>query len=112
MQSKKTASEGKKPPEAVFLEGLRVAVAVGVIALPTPGIAAHVVQRLFRLPAKQLFGLGGVRVAAGHIARPAVYDDIGNPDAVDTLEGIDRSSTLYPVPVPRLNTSQPLCCIR
>src|SRR5882762_6348336 len=44
-------------------------VAVRIRALPSPCIAAHVVEAVLRLPAKRLFGERWVRIALGHIPR-------------------------------------------
>ena len=46
----------------------------GVLALPAPGIPAHIQQGLFGLPAQLLSGLAGLCVAGGQVAGTAVND--------------------------------------
>ena len=51
-------------------------VAVRVVALPVPGVRAHVVERLGGGPAEDFLCLCGVGVNRGEIARAARCDDV------------------------------------
>ena len=63
-------------------------VALGVLALPVPGIPAHVGQGLLCLPAQDLCALGGVCIAGCDVAGAAVGDDIGHIHVVHFHEGV------------------------
>ena len=65
-------------------------IAHGVLALPAPGVPAHVHQILFGLPAQLLSGLGGVCVAGSQVAGAAVHDLVGQLQVVGFLKGLDH----------------------
>src|SRR6267378_4135584 len=65
-------------------------VAVRIRALPSPCIAAHVVEAVFRLPAKHLFGERWVGIALGHIPRTALDALEGDRSAARALECAHR----------------------
>ena len=64
-------------------------ISAGVLALERPGIAAHIVQRLFGVPVQQLRRLFGVGVVAGHVAGTALGDHIGHLHAGGALKAVD-----------------------
>ena len=68
--------------------GLFGFVAQGVIALPVPGIPAHIRQGLFRLPQQLFLALAGVGIAGGDIAGAALCYPIGHLYLIDLLEGV------------------------
>ena len=57
--------------------------------LPAPGVAAHLLQRLFRAPAQQLFRFFRGGVAFGHVAGAAGVDDVGDGDVVGRFKRAD-----------------------
>ena len=57
-----------------------------VFALPVPAVAAHVGERLFRFPAKDLLRLGRICVDRRQIAGAARADHVRNGNAVDRGE--------------------------
>ena len=57
--------------------------------LPAPGVAAHLLQRLFRAPAQLLFRLFRGGVALGHVAGAAGVDDVGDGDVVGRFKRAD-----------------------
>ena len=52
-------------------------IAVGVFALPIPGVPAHICKALFCLPAEDLSALSGICIAGGNVAGATVYDLVG-----------------------------------
>ena len=64
-------------------------IALGIGALPVPGVPAHIGEGLFRLPAQDRGTLGGVGVAGGDVAGAAVHDLVGHGHAVGGLKGLD-----------------------
>ena len=67
---------------------LRIPVALGVLALPVPAVADHLVDAVLRLPAQLGLRLGGVAVAGGDVAGTTGLDAVGHLDAVDPNEGL------------------------
>src|SRR6266852_9117383 len=65
-------------------------VALRIRALPSPCIAAHVVEAVLRLPAKRLFSERWVCIALGHIPRTAGDALEGNRSAARALECAHR----------------------
>ena len=68
--------------------GLFGFVAPGVIALPVPGILAHIRQGLFRLPQQLFLALAGVGIAGGNIAGATLCYPIEHLYLIDLLEGV------------------------
>ena len=57
-----------------------------VIALPSPGICAHLPDSVLSLPAKLFLSLCGIGVAGCDVARAAWFDHIWDLDAGSSLE--------------------------
>ena len=72
----------KGESEGSLLESVRI------VLLPVPGVAAHILDAVFSLPAQFALGLGGIAVAGGNVARTAGLDAVGHVDAVDLDEGL------------------------
>ena len=69
----------KGPKEALLQLLFRlVVVAVGVLALPPPGVDAHPLDVVLRLPPQLGLGLGGVGPALGDVAGPGRGDLVGD----------------------------------
>ena len=65
-------------------------VSVGVLALPVPAVANHIVNGAVGLPPQLAEGFGGIAVAGSDVASTARLDAIGYIDMVDTDEGINH----------------------
>ena len=59
-KAEKAIKQGTLPRSSVPLKMRLFAVTLGVLALPVPGIPAHVGQGLLCLPAQDLCALGGI----------------------------------------------------
>ena len=63
-------------------------VAVGVLFLPVPGIAAHIFQVAFRFPAELPVCFVGIGIAGSDVAGTARGDFIRHIDPIDPLESL------------------------
>ena len=69
---------------------------VGIVLLPVPAVATHLLDAELCLPSELLLGLGGIAVAGGDVARTARLDGVGHVDTVDldeSLHHIDDGGT-------------------
>src|SRR5882724_9048296 len=78
-------------------------VAVRIRALPFPCIAAHVIEAVFRPPAKHLFGERCVGIALGHISRTAGHALEGDRSAARALECAHRLQHRNSAPGPQVH---------
>lgn len=69
--------------------GLALFVSIGVLFLPVPAVAAHLVDTVLGFPTEFVLGFGGVAVAGGDVAGAAWLDGVGDRHTVDFLEGVD-----------------------
>ena len=53
-----------------------VLITVRIVFLPSPGVSAHLFERLLRLPAELPLCFRGIRIAGRNIARAALLKDI------------------------------------
>src|SRR3954470_8370028 len=74
----------------LLLERGELYVAVRILRLPAPGVAAHGVDLELGAPLEQGAGARGVGVAGGDIARPAREQLEGNRAAARPLERLQR----------------------
>lgn len=67
-----------------------ISVALGIIALPVPGVKAHIGQGFLGFPAKRRSALVRRSIAGSDVAGTAVNDLIRRRNTVDRLKGIDH----------------------
>ena len=61
----------------------------GILFLPVPAVAHHLVYAVLCFPAQFFFGLGGVAVACGYVTGPAGFYGVGDFHPVDSFKGLD-----------------------
>src|SRR6266404_365595 len=74
------------PGPPLELRKRRIAIAVGILQLPTPMVRTHLLQGPRRFPTQRFFRKRRVGITDGDIACPAFPDFIGNRSAAHRLE--------------------------
>ncbi len=64
--------------------------AFGIFGLEVPCVGTHLINVIFRFPAKFCIGFCGIRIEGGQIAFPSVTDNIVQRLAAGLLKGMDN----------------------
>ena len=84
---KQKGSERVMPSPILFCS---ILITVGVVRLPIPRIAHHILQGMHGVPTKLRLSLGRIGIAGRDIAGTAIHNTVRNSDLVDAAEGLDH----------------------